>query len=579
MRNTSPAVASVESAFQDTVERRLDAPVDLHIEHLDLTDPSAVAYGRRITDLLREKTLWSEYKWSILTLLALILLQGAVIAALLHERRIRRRVEADLRAAEQRYRTIADFTHDWEYWMLPGGELAYVSPSCLGTTGHEAEEFYRRPSLLDELVVEEDRERWMAHRAEAQAGNAPPGMEFRNRTKDGQIRWIEHVCTGVRGAGGEFLGVRGSNRDITSRKQSEHELRSALSEIERLRERLEAEHTYLREQLQPEQGFEGIVGSSDAMRYVLSKVQQVAPTSSTVLLLGETGVGKDLVARAIHSLSPRRGRLLVKLNCAALPPSLIESELFGHEKGAFTGAVALRKGRFELAHGGTLFLDEVGELPMELQAKLLRVIQDGEFERVGGTATLKADVRLIAATNRHLDEDVKAGRFRADLWYRLDVFPITVPPLRQRREDIPPLVQFFVEKHCRKMGKPPLDVSLGVVKDLQAQDWPGNVRELESVVERAVITSIGPSLRIRDEPAPGSPAEAPAASDGARTLTQLERDHIVSTLEQTYWRLEGEGGAAERLGINPSTLRSRMRKLGIRRPGSRPPEESVGGPA
>jgi PAS domain S-box-containing protein len=528
--------------------------------------------------LYREKTLWTEYKWHLLGLLALILVQWAVIGALVRARRRRRQAEADLRAAEERYRTVADFTQDWEYWKRPDGEFAYVSPSCLRTTGYAAEEFYRRPALPNELVVEEDRESWETHRLEARAGRAPQGLEFRIRTKNGQIRWIEHLCTKVTGGQGEFLGVRGSNRDVSRRKQSEAELRRALSEIGQLRERLEADNTYLREQLQPEQGFEGIVGSSDAMRYVLSKAQQVAPTSSTVLLLGETGVGKDLVARAIHGLSPRRERPLVKLNCAALPPSLVESELFGHEKGAFTGAVALRRGRFEIADGSTLFLDEIGELPMDLQAKLLHVIQDGEFERVGGTTTLKTDVRLIAATNRHLDEDVKNGRFRADLWYRLNVFPITVPPLRQRREDIPQLVAFFVEKHSRKTGKAPVEVSQGLMKELQSQNWPGNVRELESVVERAVISSPGPSLRLSRDSQPERTEAAPeaAGSDGARTLTRLERDHIVSTLEQSFWRLEGEGGAAERLGINPSTLRSRMRKHGIRRPGSRPFAETLG---
>ena len=326
------------------------------------------------------------------------------------------------------------------------------------------------------------------------------------------MRWIEHVCLPVKGEDGRFLGLRGSNRDVTEKKESEEQLRKALAEVQRLRERLEADNTYLREQVEP--SFEGIIGGSDVLRYVLSRVQQVAPTSSTVLLQGETGVGKELVAHAIHNLSPRRARPLVKLNCAALPPSLVESELFGHEKGSFTGALAQRKGRFEIADGSTLFLDEIGELPLELQAKLLRVIQDGEFERVGGTTTLQTDVRLVAATNRRLDEEVKAGRFREDLWYRLNVFPITMPPLRQRREDIPPLVQHFVEKHCRSVGRPVLQVSQGTMRDLQAHDWPGNVRELEAVVERAVITSTGPALRIGDEmnarPSVPATAEAPA---------------------------------------------------------------------
>jgi len=264
-------------------------------------------------------------------------------------------------------------------------------------------------------------------------------------------------------------------------------------------------------------------------------------------------------------------------------------------QGAFTGALAQRKGRFEVADGSTLFLDEIGELPLELQAKLLRVIQDGELERVGGTTTLRTDVRLVAATNRRLDEEVKAGRFREDLWYRLNIFPITMPPLRQRREDVPQLVQHFVEKHCRKLGRPVLQISQGTMQDLQAHEWPGNVRELEAVVERAVITSTGPALRIGEErggpgtradsaaaapPAPAGVVAEPtaagglASAGGSKTLTELERDHIVATLERTYWRLEGQGGAAGLLGMNPSTLRSRMRKHGIRRPG-RDPEDAA----
>ena len=534
--------------------------------------------------LFREKTLWSEHGRTILGGIALLIAQTLLIGALLVARRQRIRAQAGLREAEQRYRTVADFTHDWEFWRLPDETFAYVSPSCAHLTGYEAAEFYRRPSLLNEMILPEDRPRWDDHGHLALAGAGAPGLEMRIRRADGQVRWIEHVCLPVKGEDGRFLGLRGSNRDVTEKKESEEQLRKALAEVQRLRERLEADNTYLREQVEP--SFEGIIGRSDVLRYVLSRVQQVAPTSSTVLLQGETGVGKELVAHAIHNLSPRQARPLVKLNCAALPPSLIESELFGHEKGAFTGAIAQRKGRFEIADGSTLFLDEIGELPLDLQAKLLRVIQDGELERVGGTTTIKTDVRLVAATHRRLDEEVKAGRFREDLWYRLNVFPITMPPLRQRREDIPPLVQHFVEKHCRKVGRPVLQLSQGTMRDLQAHDWPGNVRELEAVVERAVITSTGPALRIGEEmsarpsvaatsqaPAPTGAAEGPPAVGSAKRLVDLERNHIVATLERTYWRLEGEDGAAALLGMNPSTLRSRMRKHGIRRPDGRPPAD------
>jgi transcriptional regulator with GAF, ATPase, and Fis domain len=333
----------------------------------------------------------------------------------------------------------------------------------------------------------------------------------------------------------------------------------------------------MREQLQPEHAIEGILGSSDAMRYVTSRLQQVAPTASAVLLLGETGVGKSLLAQAIHDLSPRRARPLVTLNCAALPPALIESELFGHEKGAFTGALTMRRGRFEIADGGTLFLDEVAELPLDLQGKLLRAVQDGMFERVGSSVTRKTDVRLVAATNRKLDEEVRAGRFRQDLLYRLNVFPITVPPLRQRPDDIPPLVGHFLQKHCRKLGVPVPQVSRATMKALQARDWPGNIRELENIVERALISSRGARFDLSDETPPTGSAghDVQHAPGGARTLAQLERDHIVATLERLQWRVEGPGGAAAVLGINASTLRSRMQKHGIRRPG---PGGVVAGP-
>ena len=368
---------------------------------------------------------------------------------------------------------------------------------------------------------------------------------------------------------GALLVERSSRRRAQAvAVQGVRDLRVAFEKIERLREQLEVDNSYLTEELQLKGDIEGIVGRSDALVYVLGKARQVAGTSSTVLLLGETGVGKDLVATAIHNLSPRRGRPLIRVNCAALPPTLIESELFGHEKGAFTGAAALRKGRFEVAHGTTLFLDEVGELPLELQAKLLRVLQDGEFERVGGNTTLRTDVRVIAATNRQLLDEVRAGRFREDLWYRLCVFPITIPPLRQRRDDIPLLVHHFVGQHCRRLGRPPLAVTKATLRDLQSREWIGNVRELASVIERGVIVSRDPTLQLGDETA--APGSAAPRADGAKTLAQAEREHIVATLERAGWRLEGEGGAAALLGVNPSTLRSRMLKHGIRRPGSVP---------
>jgi formate hydrogenlyase transcriptional activator len=346
-----------------------------------------------------------------------------------------------------------------------------------------------------------------------------------------------------------------------ARKKSEEALHKAFLEVRQLKERFEADYIYLRDSLDSENHFAGIIGKSDPLKRILTKVSQVAPTDVTVLLLGETGTGKGLIARTLHNQSKRRDRPLMQVNCAALSTGLIESELFGHEKGAFTGATARRVGRFESAQGTSLFLDEVGELPLELQAKLLRVLQDGEFERVGGSATLKTDVRVIAATNRKLEEEVTAGRFRKDLWYRLNVFPISIPPLRERLEDIPLFVQFFVEKYGKWIGKNFDRVPQQTIRALERYDWPGNIRELENIIERAVITSPDGELQIE---IPSNRTKMGPAPD--QTLEAFEREYITSVLIDKGWRVKGESGAAKHLGLNPSTLRTRMDKLGITRP-------------
>ncbi len=334
---------------------------------------------------------------------------------------------------------------------------------------------------------------------------------------------------------------------------------AAFFEIEKLKDQLEAERAYLQEEIKLQYNHENIIGQSDAIKYVLYKVEQIAPSNTIVLVLGETGTGKELVARAIHGLSSRKDRALVKVNCATLPSNLIESELFGHEKGAFTGAHSRHLGRFEVADGATLFLDEIGELPMELQPKLLRVVQDGEFERLGSSHTIKIDVRIIAATNRNLEEEVRRGRFRDDLWYRLNIFPVTVPPLRDRLDDIPLLVEFYVKKISRRMGKSIEFIPTSVMNALQSYHWPGNVRELENVLERAVINSSGPKLHLVDE----LKKQQKDLSTTQKTLEAVEHDHIVQILEQTHGKVSGKNGAAEILGLNRSTLRARMRKLGI----------------
>ncbi|MEE9355571.1 MAG: sigma 54-interacting transcriptional regulator [Methylococcaceae bacterium] len=361
----------------------------------------------------------------------------------------------------------------------------------------------------------------------------------------------------------QLQGVVVVFRDITERKQAEQKLKKAHSEIEQLKNRLQAENTYLQEQINLTHKFEDILGQSQSLKSVLSQVEKVAPTDTTVLVLGETGTGKELFARALHNLSPRNDRPLVKVNCAALPSNLIESELFGHEKGSFTGATARRIGRFELAHNGTIFLDEIAELPFELQAKLLRVLQEGEIERLGDSKTININVRIIAATHRDLKQMVSDKTFREDLYYRLSVFPLTIPTLRERQPDITLLVQWFINKYAQKMGKQINHIPQSVMDKLLNYKWPGNVRELENVIERAVILSPDQTLQISELHNPQN--NSIDNGKALKSLADMEKTHIINVLESTNWLISGEQGAASILEMHPNTLRSRMSKLGIRR--------------
>ncbi|MCD4671161.1 MAG: sigma 54-interacting transcriptional regulator [Anaerolineaceae bacterium] len=471
-----------------------------------------------------------------------------------------------LREAELRYRTVADFTYDWEYWTNLDGTLRYVSPSCERISGYTPRQFMDNPSLYREIIIPKDQDVWGKHYHDSRKEPGAKEIQFRIRRRDGSIRWIEHVCQPVIGDQEELLGFRASNRDITIRKEGEIKLQNAYSEIEALKVQLEADRTYLREEIKLEHDHENIIGNSDMLKYVLFRVEQVAPADTTVLILGETGTGKELIARAIHNASPRRERPLIKVDCASLPANLIESELFGHEKGSFTGAVEKRVGRFELANGATLFLDEIGELPLELQTKLLRVLQDGEFERLGSSQTLHADVRIIAATNRNLEEDVLKKHFRMDLWYRLSVFTISIPPLRERSEDIVLLVKYMIRHFERKLGKRISSIHTSVFTKLQDYSWPGNVRELENVIERAVINTQGDTLRLEDSLDAHRPEDVESPDFPIKSLEEIEREHILLALRKTNWKIHGENGAAALLDINPSTLRGRMRKQEIRRP-------------
>jgi PAS domain S-box-containing protein len=471
----------------------------------------------------------------------------------------RHKAEAARRQSEDLFRNMAD-SAPLMIWITSEDKLCtYVNKQWLDFTGSSLE-----TQLGDgwaEALHPDDRDRCFQIYVDHFDQRKPFDMEYRLRRYDGEYRWI--YDTGVPRFSSEhvFLGYTGSCIDITERKEAEVKLHDAHEELKQLKNQLEAENIYLQQELQLDATSGEIVGQSDAIKYVLFKLAQVAPTNTTVLITGETGTGKELVARAIHSASTRKDRAFIKVNCGALAPSLIESELFGHEKGAFTGAGARKLGRFELANGGTIFLDEIGELPLELQVKLLRVIQENEFERLGGTKTIKADVRIIAATNRNLKLEVENGTFREDLWYRLNVYPITVPPLRQRKEDIPLLVEHFVNAYAKKFGKTITSVSPRALQTFFNHSWPGNVRELANTIERAVTHAKGSVLHSIDRFEETS--EEPPFS--TKTLEEVEREYITRTLENTGWRIEGPHGAANVLGLNPSTLRTRMLKLGIQR--------------
>jgi PAS domain S-box-containing protein len=479
------------------------------------------------------------------------------------------RREAALLASEERNRAILNAIPDLMLLLdREGRYLDYHAPN-LDVLIKPPHEFLGKN--ITEVLPPELAARLIPCFKEALASDKPVLLEY-TVTVPGGPRTFESSI--VRCGDDKILAIV---RDITDRKESEVSLRKALDEVKILKDQLHEENIYLQEEIRLASNFGEIIGSSDPLKRVLQQAEQVAPIESTVLILGETGTGKELLAHAIHNLSPRKQRTFVKVNCAALPGPLIESELFGHEKGAFTGANARRMGRFELATGGTIFLDEVGELALDLQSKLLRVLEEGEFERVGGSRTVKVDVRVIAATNRNLEEAVRKGSFRSDLYYRLSIFPITLPPLRERREDIPVLVKHFVNQLSQKFGKQVEAIPQDVMATLRNYPWPGNVRELRNVIERAVIITQGPKLRLIDNldaqalslnhhGAETGSDELSGAAPINETLEKHEYDLILRTLKQVHWKLEGPDGAAASLDIHPSTLRSRMRKLGIERP-------------
>jgi len=508
-----------------------------------------------------------------------------------------RRAQSELEVSRDGYSDLYDFAPVGYVTISEKGLILQANLACADMLGVERSSLIGKP--FSRFVKKEDQDVFYLHRKTLFETKAKQVCELKLVRKDRTQFYAQLECILIKDTQGNITQTRTAISDISERKRVEEvlrnahtelerrveertvelvkaneeleavledrkrvelELREALSEVKRLNDQLKAERTYLQEEIKLEYNHENIIGRSDELKYTLYKVEQIAESNTTVLVLGETGTGKELIARAIHGSSLRKDRPLLKINCTTLPLNLIESELFGHERGAFTDAFDRRIGRFEAANGATLFLDEIGEMPLEVQPKLLRVIQDGEFERLGSSRTIKVDVRIIAATNRNLEEEVRNGRFRKDLWYRLSIFPISVPALREHMEDIPQLVKYYVDKISRRLGKSIESIPTTVMNTLQNYHWPGNVRELENVIERAVINSSGPKLRLADElKTPHKDLTPP------KTLEKLEHDHIVRVLEQTHWKVSGKNGASEILGLNVSTLRARMRKLGIRR--------------
>ena len=470
----------------------------------------------------------------------------------------RKRAEESLRESEKRYllATSAGRVGVWD-WDLDTNEI-YLDPMLKAFLGYEDHEIRNHIDDWGKRVHPADRERVMAEATKHLEGaSLQYEIEHRMLHKDGSIRWFLARGTAMRDKSGKPYRMLGTDTDITERKQAEEALRKSYTEIEQLKDRLQAESEYLRAEIKLTHSHGEIVGESEAINKVFLQVEQVAPTESLVLITGETGTGKELIARAIHNLSKRKDRVMVKVDCASLPSALVESELFGREKGAYTGALTSQVGRFEVADGSSIFLDEIGELSPELQAKLLRVIQESEFERLGSPKTIRVNVRVIAATNRDLSAEVRKGNFREDLYYRLDVFHIEAPPLRERLDDIPLLVWTFANEFAEKMGKKIQTVPKRTMEALQRYQWPGNIRELRNVIEYAVIISTSDMLKVK------LPQDPRGVTSRILTLKDAERQHITKVLDRTNWRIKGPHGAAELLDLKPSTLYTKMNKLGI----------------
>ena len=506
-----------------------------------------------VQNALSLSTVSSHYQWNDETIR-----QTKIIANILSNVLQRKSMLQQINSEKEWAEAIMEGMPQLTYVMNMEGRLVRWNKNYQDLTGYSAEELPNKTpadflseahnkTVTEELqkIVEDGKER---------------SVEYDIITKSGKIV-PDYYGSGKLVTIGDDSFFVGQTVNISEMKQAQRKITSQLEEISALKDQLEAENFYLRKELMNVSPFGEIVGESDTLKHVLYRVEQVAPQDTTVLLEGETGTGKELFARAIHQRSERNKKTMVTVNCASLPASLIESELFGHEKGAFTGALQKQIGRFELANGGTIFLDEIGEIPLELQSKLLRVLQEGEFERIGSPKTIKVDVRVIAATNRDLEKEISKGHFRMDLFYRLNVFPITIIPLRQRISDIPLLVQHFVNRFNSKLGKNITRIPKKVIEQLKAYSWPGNIREIENIIERAMIVSNASVLSVEQLQLP-----IYAVQQKYKSLADHERDYITKVLDKTLWRINGPNGAAKILDMHPETLRSRIKKLGIIHP-------------
>jgi formate hydrogenlyase transcriptional activator len=506
----------------------------------------------RVFGLLAFGTSREERRWSETSIMGITLVAQVFANTLSRER-----TDKVLREQEERFRVTFEQAAVGIAHVAPDGRFLRINRKFCEIVGYSREEMLGR--TFQDITYPDDLAADVAQVGDLLSGKIDAySMEKRYIRKDGGPVWVDLTVALVRNEAGRPLWFVSVVEDISARKRMEKQLTDNFEEIKELKQRLERENIYLQEEIRHLVEDTDIVGQSAVIKEVLSQAERVAPTDSTVLLLGETGTGKELLARAIHSLSSRKSRPLVTVNCASLPPTLIESELFGREKGAYTGALTRMTGRFELADGATLFLDEIGELPLELQSKILRFLEEGSFERLGSSKPVQVDVRIIAATNRDIEREVEEGKFRRDLFYRLNVFPIRLPPLRERPEDIPLLVRAVVKEFQKKMGKEVESIPKRTMQALQSYHWPGNVRELRNLVEHAMILSRGKSLDIP------VPTRAFSETSAAGNLQDMERAHVTAVLEKTEWRISGPGGAAEVLGLKRTTLQAKMKKLGIK---------------